>query len=315
MMAAMHPLPSPGIVIAEFRALSDTRPTQRTLEWPALANRLTRHVWRRTKDGPGWSPAVYRPGTTRQNESVTAMTALVLDCDHGAPPWDGLSGWAYAAHTTFQHTAEAPRWRVVLPLARSVPADVWPDVWERARAHLCPTMDAACKDPSRFYWWPSCPPRCPAKGLVHQGRFLSPSELPPVRRAAAPAPQPRDQDGDGGRPGDAFEGAASWESILEPHGWRLVYTRGAEGHWRRPGKREGTSATTNYKDSGLLWVFSSSAAPFEPGASYTKFGAFAVLEAAGDHGEAARMLAARGFGESRIAAAERPLSNYMELDR
>ena len=44
---------------------------------------------------------------------------------------------------------EAPRWRVVIPLARPVAAKRWRDVWQRARAALCPEADPSCKDPSR----------------------------------------------------------------------------------------------------------------------------------------------------------------------
>jgi hypothetical protein len=124
----------------------------------------------------------------------------------------------------------------------------------------------------------------------------------PPKQAAKPLDSERD-----GRPGDDFNRRASWADILEPAGWRLVYTHGDEGAWRRPGKRDGISATTNYAGSGLLKVFTSSS-EFEQEATYSKFGAYAVLYHNGDHAAAAAELARQGYGdpEAGRAGAGRP---------
>ena len=121
-------------------------------------------------------------------------------------------------------------------------------------------------------------------------------------RMPKPAPhQPRDRDGSGGtgdRPGDDLGRRASWLDILGPHGWVPVFERNGTTYWRRPGKTEGVSATTDYQGNGLLWVFTAST-EFEPDTSYSKFGAYATLEHGGDFGAAARFLASRGYGERR----------------
>ena len=111
------------------------------------------------------------------------------------------------------------------------------------------------------------------------------------RRAAAPPPTMN-----GTRPGDDFNGRATWREILMPHGWTEAGTRGALEYWRRPGKTYGISASTN-GDTGLLWMFTSST-EFAPDVSYTKFGALAVLEHGGDYAAAAKALALRGYGAS-----------------
>lgn len=98
------------------------------------------------------------------------------------------------------------------------------------------------------------------------------------------------------RPGDDYNRTVSWPEVMAGHGWTHLYTRGDTAYWRRPGKTEGWSATTNHNGSGLLYVFSSSTA-FEPGKSYTKFGAFAVLNHGGDHSLAARSLSTQGYGK------------------
>lgn len=114
-----------------------------------------------------------------------------------------------------------------------------------------------------------------------------PTERP---RASDPAPA------NGSRPGDDYNRLIRWSQVLDPHGYHAVYTRGDVTHWRRPGKAEGTSATTNVGGSDLLYVFSSST-PFEADRSYTKFAAYAVLNHGGDYTTAARTLAAQGYGE------------------
>lgn len=97
------------------------------------------------------------------------------------------------------------------------------------------------------------------------------------------------------RPGDDFAARTSWPQILEPHGWTAVFTAGGETYWRRPGKDESWSATTNYQDSDLLYVFST-ATEFEDQRGYGKFSAYALLEHGGDFTRAAAALADKGFG-------------------
>lgn len=97
-------------------------------------------------------------------------------------------------------------------------------------------------------------------------------------------PQPTTPAGD--RPGDAFNRTGDVAAVLQSHGWALEHD-GANQHWRRPGKAAGTSATL--KDR-VFYVFSSNAAPFEPGTAYSPFAVYALLEHGGDFGTAAATL-------------------------
>lgn len=121
-------------------------------------------------------------------------------------------------------------------------------------------------------------------------RWTKPEE-PVVVRPVRPVPAADDEEGSGGRPGDRFNAEADWEDILTPHGWSLSHHVGEIDHWIRPGKIEGSSATTNYAGSNLLHCFSANAHPFEPDRSYTPFAAFAILNHGGDFAAAARQLA------------------------
>ncbi|MCZ7665169.1 MAG: bifunctional DNA primase/polymerase [Thermoleophilia bacterium] len=107
------------------------------------------------------------------------------------------------------------------------------------------------------------------------------------------------------RPGDEFNRRATWAEVLEPAGWALLYARGATDYWRRPGKDFGASATTNHRESDLLYVFSTSTV-FEAGRGYSKFAAYAILFHGGDFGVAAGELRRRGYGETLPSPAAGP---------
>jgi hypothetical protein len=109
-------------------------------------------------------------------------------------------------------------------------------------------------------------------------------------------PLPQKSSTSGLRPGDDFNARGDWANVLEPSGWRLVSEHGEEGFWRRPGKDEGISATTNWQGSDLLYVFSTSTL-FESERGYSKFAAFTLLEHGGDYTEAAKALTGMGYGE------------------
>jgi putative DNA primase/helicase len=101
----------------------------------------------------------------------------------------------------------------------------------------------------------------------------------------------------GGRPGDDFNSRANWETILTPHGWKPIHKHGnGKIDWRRPGKNDGISATTNHADSDLLYVFSSSTI-FEQERGYSKFSAYTILNHQGDFSVAAKELVKQGYGE------------------
>jgi putative DNA primase/helicase len=102
-------------------------------------------------------------------------------------------------------------------------------------------------------------------------------------------------EGEGTRPGDDYNARTTWDDLLASRGWTKLYTRGETTYWRRPGKSEGWSATTNHQGSGLLWVFTTSSA-FEQGRSYDPFGAYATVEHGGVFEVAAKSLSEQGYG-------------------
>lgn len=107
----------------------------------------------------------------------------------------------------------------------------------------------------------------------------------------------------GDRPGDDFNARGDWKEILEPKGWYLVRQTNRVEYWCRPGKHDGGFSATighccNDEGQSLLYVFSSSAAPFEAEKAYNKFSAYTLLYHSGDFHFAAERLAAMDYGYS-----------------
>jgi hypothetical protein len=84
----------------------------------------------------------------------------------------------------------------------------------------------------------------------------------------------------------------NWPDLLTADGWQLAFIdqRTGEHHWTRPGKTEGTSATTHYNDTDALVVFTTSLEWLPPGA-YSRFGYYACRYHNGNRSEAASQLA------------------------
>ncbi len=122
----------------------------------------------------------------------------------------------------------------------------------------------------------------------------------------------------GERIGEYFK--LDWVEILKPHGWQKVGHRGWQefgrrgyqqvghrrwqqvGHrgeaafWRRPGKKTGISAMTDFRAWNRLYHFSTDGHPFEPDTSYTRFAVYALLNHDGDFNAAAAELRDKGYG-------------------
>ncbi len=178
---------------------------------------------------------------------------------------------------------------------------------------------------------PGSPAACHAAGLPYQfarGSLAAVPTLTPAERSALHniarvfheyadprqiAPEPRPSQSAGTRPGDDFNARGDYTPLLESHGWRQIGSAGDKDLWQRPGKEgRGLSATGNYASSGLFYVFSANATPFEPQRAYPPFAVFALLEHGGDFAQAARALSAQGYGtpapDERLPAALPPAS-------
>ena len=171
--------------VAFFKSERDNSPRTVEMPWGDLRDTLSRFDTRPEKSGPCWSPTKYAPGAKRGNAGVEMITVGVFDVDDGTDPEVirgrlNSAGYAYLIHSTFSSTDEKPKYRVVVPLAASVPSADWPDVFQR----LCILVtdghtDPATRDPARIYYLPTA--RSGVEPFLHvgDGRPIALADLPP----------------------------------------------------------------------------------------------------------------------------------------
>lgn len=135
----------------------------------------------------------------------------------------------------------------------------------------------------------------------------------PAREPVPVNPQPRARPDGDVRPGDDFSRRGTWAEtgLFDLAGWEwhreVDYDR---GFVRRPGKArgDGLSGTvgmvTSTRDGWPLFhCFTSNGAPFEAGASYSRFRVYTILKHKGDYRAAAGELGRMGYGSAAYGRA------------
>lgn len=172
--------------------------TGESADWPELVDLLTRHDIRQEKDGPLWSPVSIRESSHRKAEAVEAVHLLVLDFDCGKtieevlPPLAGLEMVVHSSHShMLPSEGEKPKFRVVVPLTKPVPGDLWKAWWVAFVAEHAPDCDPACKNANRIYYLPSHPEETfmDALSLHTPGEWLDPAPWMPSQELAQAIPE------------------------------------------------------------------------------------------------------------------------------
>ncbi|MEW6737637.1 MAG: hypothetical protein AB1489_40530 [Acidobacteriota bacterium] len=144
-----------------FRNKFDIWPKPVELTLAELVALLTTPKIRSNKDGQLICPAVFKGG--RKNENVISLSLLILDYDHKASLEVDLKIWidigilfiVYTSHSHRRVTKENPnaeeRFRVVIPLAKPIPASIYAALWKWAATQTSGKIDSVAKDLSRMY--------------------------------------------------------------------------------------------------------------------------------------------------------------------
>lgn len=149
------------------------------------------------KDGPGFVPALFKPGGRRVDADVDWMTACSLDFDDGQVGREliqaKLDGLTFAAYTSYSHSAASPRWRVVIPFALPIQPGQAGAVFQHCNLLFDNHCDSACRNPSHFFYLPACPPGGETQYQTFNGwgRLFDPTTLrfaEPLDQLAGPAP-------------------------------------------------------------------------------------------------------------------------------
>lgn len=167
------------LAIATSKATNSRNWSKGTITWGDFCDWLTQPNDEKEKGG-GYIFATLN-GTRRTKQSIVSRSAITLDADVAAADFmetvaATLPGVAYAVHTTYKHTTHAPRYRVVIPLARDVAprqytmiADVLIDAIGREQ------FDLGSLEAERFMYRPSAHDLSLYEYHVAEGRALNPN--------------------------------------------------------------------------------------------------------------------------------------------
>lgn len=100
-------------------------------------------------------------GGRRTAQNVAFRSLVTLDIDYGNADTVDTVGLvlecSWALYSTHSHTAEKPRYRLVVPLSRDVSADEYVPIGRRVAEWVgIELFDPSTYEPSRLMYWPSC---------------------------------------------------------------------------------------------------------------------------------------------------------------
>lgn len=135
------------------------------------------------KDGsPLITPSSFKVNTTRANRNVVQWNGwAALDVDDYEGSFEEtiakFKSNYFICYSSASSTKEKPKFRVILPLSESVPAEKIRHFWYALNHEFGSVGDAQTKDLSRMYYVPAQYPNAFNFIFTHKGPLLSPSEL------------------------------------------------------------------------------------------------------------------------------------------
>lgn len=186
------------ICVALYTDVTSTKAIVRTQSWEKFSDNMRRVSVSDTKEVCLFGPHKIKENGKRNNESITEITAFVFDIDnargHTCASILGLvSNYAAIAHTTWSHSPEEPRFRLILQLRNPIAvADFHAvrDAFLAAHPGLAAIIDTVCKDFARFYYLYSYPKERvnSSEFMVNAGEPVDPKEFLPLTPLTPPAP-------------------------------------------------------------------------------------------------------------------------------
>jgi hypothetical protein len=292
------------------------------------------------KDGPAWMPVHIGLGH-RTGERVESVSFLVMDVEADAeatkdesgnpardqdgdiikrvigpePPGTdemlaelALWGWRAILHTSYSHTPEHPRYRLIFDLSRPLlPVEVKPlGVHISTLLGIADSFDSACLEPARLFYLPRCPgERLPLfrHGKAEGEPLPVDALLSDARKVEAARNTTKRRGGQSGGVIAAFNDATDICMILEKHG----YIPKGRRRWLWPGSTTGLPGVRLLPDSSPERIYSSHAGdPLNDGHAHDAFDCWRILEHGGDMTAGVRAAA-------RLLGMERPASDAAAL--
>lgn len=159
--------------------LSRLKTPTRTSETMAEYKAMGRDQQSQVKDVGGFVGGYCNNGS---RSDIRFRSTLCLDADFADndlwSDWLLFYGNAGAIYSTHKHTAEKPRFRLVIPLARNVDNDEYQAIGRRVASTLgIDKFDDTSYQPQRMMYWPSCSQDGPYMFKFADGAFLDPDAI------------------------------------------------------------------------------------------------------------------------------------------
>lgn len=144
------------------KLVSRLQKCRRTLETTQEYKSMSRMQKGKVKDVGGFVGGIIRDGV-RRAQNIECRTLVTLDIDYGSPESveviaDLLYGTAWCLYSTHSHTPATPRYRLIVPLSRTVTPDEYIPIARRVAADInIDLFDDSTYEPSRLMYWPSAP--------------------------------------------------------------------------------------------------------------------------------------------------------------
>lgn len=120
-----------------------------------------------------WNSVAFKPNSLRIWSNALGVYTVNLDFDDGTSVEEAMAPWQhwpFLLHTTWSHTEDHPKFRIIVPMAEPVPSEGWLRVWHWASQMSGGHIDAKCKDVNRVYFRPAVQSvRSPYRFLIHDG--------------------------------------------------------------------------------------------------------------------------------------------------
>ena len=156
------------ISLTLFNSIFDNKTTQRLTfkdfnSFDKALYGLSKRRIKSKKDAPLMSPAQYKPDTTRANANVTEWSNWcavdVDDFKYEGDLYDNLrtrfGNYMFVCYSTASSTQSFPKFRLVFPLTKNVPAEKIRHFWFALQTELGDLGDKQTKDLSRMYYIPA----------------------------------------------------------------------------------------------------------------------------------------------------------------
>ena len=167
--------------------LDPGRVQTKNLEWDIIVDRLSRHEVALAKGGRYFVGGAFS-APERTETNLVCRSMLTLDIDDAGMHLRDLEfmlvmkvDCAFVAYSTFQHTPDQPRIRVVVPLSREVSPGEYREVSRRFGDDLGIKLDPSSYKPNQFMYLPTAPDLSQVWSMSQAGEpYLVPGDFIPA---------------------------------------------------------------------------------------------------------------------------------------